>query len=139
MKNYDFKKAKSIIAEHSTDIESASLGMHEDWFWTAETIWEGGKFKRELPEDAESIFTQYAERRKSGMSLLDEESRQYDNILIAGIYCSYWATPTLQLTFKDGSDKMIPCFTGDSDGEQPAGLLGCMSARVQANIAPLSE
>ena len=30
MKNYNFKKAKQIILENLENLESASLGMHED-------------------------------------------------------------------------------------------------------------
>ena len=48
MKNYNFKKAKELIENSKDCIISASLGMHEDWFWTAETIWENGKYTREL-------------------------------------------------------------------------------------------
>lgn len=81
MKNYNFNKAKQLIAENSENLESASLGMHEDWFWTAETIWENGNYKTELN---------------------DETTIGY----IAG---SSWGTPTLQLSFKDGTEKMIAC------------------------------
>jgi hypothetical protein len=52
MKYYDFEKAKETIKSYLKDnrgygkLISASLGMQEDWFWTADTIWENGKFKR---------------------------------------------------------------------------------------------
>jgi len=84
MKNYNFNKAKQLIAENLENLESASLGMHEDWFWTAETVWENGEYKNELN----------------------------DETTIGGIGGSSWATPTLQLLFKDGSEKMIECSVG---------------------------
>ena len=87
MKNYNFNKAKQIILENLENLESASLGMHEDWFWTAETVWENGEYKNELN----------------------------DETTISGIGGSSWATPTLQLLFKDGSEKMIECSEDETD------------------------
>lgn len=142
MKNYDFSKAKQLIEENKENLESASLGMHEDWFWTAETIWENGNYTRELlsTEEANQINEKYIEKRKNGMSVLSEEANQYDNIMIAGIYGSTWATPTLQLQFNDGTERMVPCYAGDSDSERPAYFgLGCMSSVVQANIQDLED
>ena len=55
MKTYDFLKAKQLISENAENLVSASLGMHEDWAWTAETIWENGEFKHELPENADEM------------------------------------------------------------------------------------
>lgn len=52
MKYYDYKKAKEIIKRHLDNpgrygkLLSASLGMEEDWGWTAETIWRDGKFAK---------------------------------------------------------------------------------------------
>ena len=109
MKNYNFNKAKQIILENLENLESASLGMHEDWFWTAETIWENGEYKN-------------------------------DETTIGGIGGSSWATPTLQLLFKDGSEKMIECSEGETDNDKPSFLqLGVLSQPVQDNITPLSE
>lgn len=78
MKTYDFNEAKSLI-ENTSNLESASLGMHEDWLWTAESVYEDGEFTIELNEDTK----------------------------IGGLNGSSWATPTLQLCFKDGTEKMI--------------------------------
>lgn len=116
MKNYDFNKAKQLIEENKENLESASLGMHEDWFWTAETIWENGEYKKELFKD------------------------QFEHICIAGISGSSWATPTIQLKFKDGTSKMLSCYQGDSDSTRPSWFsLGCMSSEVQANIQDLED
>jgi hypothetical protein len=54
-----------------------------------------------------------------------------------------------QLKFKDGTDKMIPCYQNDTDEDvfeeritnvasRQAELLGCLSTPVQDNITPLS-
>ena len=112
MKNYNFNKAKQLIAENSEILESSSLGMHEDWFWTAETVWEDGNYKTELN----------------------------DETTIGGISGSSWATPTIQLLFKDGTEKMIECSKGETDNDKPSFLqLGVLSQPVQDNIIPLSE
>jgi len=112
MKNYNFNKAKQLIAENSENLKSASLGMHEDWFWTAKTVWENGNYKIELN----------------------------DETTIGGISGSSWATPTLQLLFKDGTEKMIECSEGEADNDKPSFFqLGVLSQSVQDNITPLSE
>lgn len=151
MKNYDFKKAKQIIEENKENLVSASLGMHEDWFWTAEIIYEEGEFKRQLPDNAEELQEQFVKARKEGLSMFlkekDEnglakfnpEYSKYTIHQINGIFGSDWATPTLQLCFKDGNDKMIPCHNnGVSSKTMPSGLLGELSALVQERITPLS-
>ena len=58
--------------------------MHEDWGWTSETIWENGEFTKDL-----------------------------DTLKgIAGICGSSWATPTIELLFKDGRTEAMPCHDG---------------------------
>lgn len=113
MKKYNFERAKQLIEKHP-DAVSASLGMHEDWFWTAEEIW----------------------NKESGFVITDGP--------IGGINGSSWATPTLQLRFEDGTDKMIPCHdAGESDPITPLQRTitsgGCLSGPVQDNITPLSS
>jgi hypothetical protein len=112
MKKYDFDKAKQLIAENEDNLENASLGMHEDWFWTAETVWENGKFSQELNNET----------------------------MIGGINGSCWATPAIKLSFKDGSQKMIECSDGENSEKPPSFLLlGVLSQPVQDNIIPLTE
>lgn len=112
MKNYDFQKAKQIIEENRENIAEASLGMREDWFWTAETVFEDGEFTQELTDEQ----------------------------VIGGISGSSWATPAIGLVFKDGTEKMHPCFLGESDGEKPLFVqLGVLSAHVQDSLPPLDE
>lgn len=87
-------------------------GMHEDWFWTVERVYEDGKFITELNEDTE----------------------------IGGINGSSWATPTLQLYFKDGTEKMIEVSAGQNDNEKPSWFqLGVLSQSCQDNITPLEQ
>lgn len=68
MKYYDFKKAKKLVEEAKDSIESAALGMHEDWFWTATEILADGVL-RDFPENAHEIYLSYRDKRKAGMSL----------------------------------------------------------------------
>lgn len=157
MKSYDYKKAKHIIEESKDCLESASLGMHEDWFWTAETIWENGEFKRELPDNAIELENAFLKERENGLSIFLEEKSEnglpqinpkYTELSqhrVGGILSSNWATPTLNLVYKDGNDKMIPCFITDGEemdfGEkvqmQIMATGGCLSSDVQSNITPL--
>ena len=112
MKSYNFNKVKQLIEEHSENLESASLGMHEDWWWTAQTVWENGNYITELN----------------------------DETTICGICGSRWATPTIKLSFKDGTEKMIECSEGESDCDKPSHFqLGVISQSIQDNIIPLSE
>lgn len=152
MKSYDFKKAKAIIEENKDILESASLGMHEDWYWTAETIWEDGEFKRELLDNSEELEELFIAKSKEGLRMLsntkDENGlseinadyKKYSAHRIAGLYSSGWATPTIQLIFKDGSEKMMPCHNnGESNGTKPTMLHGVLSGPVQETITPLSQ
>ncbi len=83
MKYYDYKKAKSIIEENkSKGLVEASLGMKEDWYWTAEVIWDNDKYITELKED----------------------------IKIAGINGSNWATPVLELFYSDETKITLNCY-----------------------------
>ena len=117
MKTYDFSKAKQLISENAENLVSASLGMHEDWAWTAKTIWENGNYKSDFPTDEESL-----------------EKHE-----IAGINGSTWATPTIELIFKNGEKRMHACYKGESSGTRSSFFqLGILSQSVQDNITPLS-
>jgi hypothetical protein len=143
MKNYNFDLAKKITNKFDElgVLKSASLGMHEDWFWTAESIFEDGNYLRDFPsnKEAEEINKQYREERESGVSLLDIQSK-YNNILIGGIYGSNWATPVIEIELCDNSRTTYNCYTGeDSEGilskiEKELSFksgLGCLSGPVQ--------
>lgn len=110
MKKYDFEKVKAIINQEAHNIKEASVGMYEDWFWTAETIFENGGFTRELNENTE----------------------------IGGIKGSSWATPSLRVEYNDGREECIPCYTGSSTAYQPPfPNLGVLSGPVQDNMPAL--
>lgn len=82
MKRYNFSKARKLIKKHEKNIDRASMGMGEDWFWTGETIWENGKFARPM---------------KKGTKL-------------CGIERSDWATPVLRMELKGGGTLEYDCF-----------------------------
>lgn len=68
MRLYDYKKAKQFIEQNKENIKRVLLGMHEDWFWTSETIFENGEYLADLDDE---------------------------NLKIGGIPGSTWATPVL--------------------------------------------
>lgn len=142
MKYYNFELAQRMINKlvQLDVLESASLGMHQDWFWTAETIWEEGKYKRDMPltnEDFIRIESEYIEKRKAGMSILDPAREAYNNILVAGIAGSDWATPVIQIILKDGTEKTFNCFI--SDGEPEPGILEKIEKEMQITSGSLSR
>lgn len=112
MKVYDYKKARKIIKE-TDGVKSASLGMYEDWSWTAETVWEDGKFTKKLLSK---------------------------NMEIAGLNGSQWATPTLELELENGEVRMIECFTGKSESKKPEYFsLGVISGPTQDRLPVLEK
>lgn len=121
MKKYDYSLAKKII-EKFVDLDvlkEASLGMHEDWFWTAETIWEDGEYKRTIlsTEEADEMYEASKKARENGMSFLDSEFEKFKGCFIGGIIGSGWATPVIGVVFKDGHEETFNCFVGDGEQE----------------------
>jgi hypothetical protein len=111
VKRYDFKKAVALIEREKDQISEASLGMYEDWFWSAETVFEKGEFCKELNDDT----------------------------VIGGIQGSSWATPSIRIEYTDGREECIPCYTGESTTYQPPyPNLGVLSGPVQANMPALN-
>lgn len=90
MNKYDTAFIKSYIEEHKNEISEVSCGMREDWFWTAETVY-------------------------SDEALLDKYDWSGKSINVAGIDGSTWATPTMEVAFKDGRIELVPCFFDDGD------------------------
>ena len=83
LKVYDFDKVERIINNlKPLGLKQAVLGMEEDWFFTADTIWTK---EEELHENFK-----------------DQE--------IMGIKSSDWATPTLRLIFIDNIIQDMPCY-----------------------------
>jgi len=54
-KGYDFIKARKIIDNEKENLKLAVLGMYEDWFWTAEPIWENGEYGKDIPKKETEI------------------------------------------------------------------------------------
>lgn len=108
MSEYNYKLAKKTIQMYSDLLESAELGMAEDWYWTAETIYEDKSFTLDLDSEP----------------------------LIGGISWSSWATPTLLLTFKDGTENFIDCYNGcvEPDKKPVAFSLGVLSSPCQEDV-----
>ena len=78
MRNYDYKKAIEIMQREGA--KKASLGISEDWFWTAE-----------------EVTISKLKKMKNGITE------------IAGITGSYWATPVIRIDIEDGV-KEFDCY-----------------------------
>lgn len=112
MKKYDFAKASELIEAEKESLAEAVLGMHEDWFWTAETIWENGKYAVNLATVTE----------------------------IGGISGSSWATPVIKLEYNDGKERFLECYKGESSGTKSVFFKhGVLSGPVQDSIAPIEK
>lgn len=62
--------------------------MKEDWHWTSDIVFESDKG--------------YCIDMK-------------DELCIAGIYGSTWATPCMRVVYKDGTHDIIDCYTDDGN------------------------
>lgn len=91
MKEYDFNLAKKIIDKFTslTEVEGAYMGMHEDWFWTADSVYENGEYQEPF--------------RKQ---------------MIAGIDGSSWATPVIQIELNNGETHVFNCYKTSSGHEE---------------------
>ena len=112
MKKYDFAKARDFIEAEKEILTEAALGMHEDWYWTAETVWKNGKYAVNL-----ATVTK-----------------------IAGICSSRWATPVIKLKYNDGKERFLECSKGESSGTK-SDFFGSdvLSGPVQDSIAPIEK
>nr|QBK86700.1 MAG: hypothetical protein LCMAC103_00290 [Marseillevirus LCMAC103] len=82
-KKYDFLRAKTLILEYAAaENVSASLGMAEDWDFTSNTVFVNGAFLIDLDACVD----------------------------IMGVDRSWYATPTLEIAYKDGKIRRIACF-----------------------------
>lgn len=90
MKKYDTAFIKEYIEGRKDEIESVCCGMKEDWSWTAETVFRDGEFEPSFKWDSKSIN-------------------------VAGISGSTWATPIMEVSFKDGRTEIVDCFFDDGN------------------------
>ena len=88
MKHYNPKFIREYIQCHASELETVSIGMEEDWSWTAETIFEDGVLSPRFDWDK-------------------------DRIPVAGITGSTWATPVMAVLFVDGHEERVECWTDD--------------------------
>ena len=102
MKHYNTKFIKEYIEEHKEEIESVSCGMREDWSWTVDMVFAKGKF-------------------------LEDYNWQSDYICVYGIDGSIWATPVMEVTFKNGGRDIIECFADDGDVADERKVRACKS------------
>lgn len=94
MKKYDTAFIKKYIEEHRDKIVSVCCGMKEDWFYTAETVFADGEFDSSYNWNSKSIN-------------------------VAGISGSTWATPIMEVSFKDGRTEIVDCFFCDGNVAPP--------------------
>ena len=80
-KELDFRKAREIIEKDKTNIDYVVGGLAEDWGYTSATIFMDGKY---VETDEEEFETFYGS--------------------------SYWATPSIEINYKDGNYKMFECY-----------------------------
>lgn len=92
MKKYNTEFIKKYITEHKDEIESVECGMREDWFWTAETVYKNGDFCKRFDWNKKHISVAYIDG-------------------------STWATPVMNVNFKDGREEVVPCYEDDGESE----------------------
>lgn len=97
MKYYDFKRAKKIIEENVPNLEYAKMGTKQDWYWTAEMVFENGVLRNDFYQN--------------GIDGVGEETSFDGLVKLGGIAGSDWDTPILVLGFKDGSEEEMPIWT----------------------------
>lgn len=112
MKKYDTAFIKKYIKEREDKIEFVVCGMKEDWNWTAETVFQDGDFEREYDWDSKSI-------------------------VVAGIPGSTWATPIMEVTFKDGRTEIVPCYFDDGNIASPAQIAEQMKFTAMTGGRPI--
>lgn len=79
---YDYKKAIELIElEKENGLISADMGMAQDWFWTANEVW-----------NKEDGYININDNNSTLKDFTDEDT-------IAGINGSFWATPIIKLYF----------------------------------------
>lgn len=79
-KNLDFEKANQIIEKEKEKIDYVIGGLAEDWGYTQGTIFIDGKYVKKADEYESPYFS------------------------------SYWATPAIEINYKNGKSKMIECY-----------------------------
>ena len=119
MKLFDFKLAKQIIKQFDDlgMLKYATLGMQEDWSHCSEAIWSNGKYVKDILDNCEERQDEYQNQRYNESSdyyeTLTELFDEYDDILVARITGSAWATPVIEIILNDGQTFVFDCSRGE--------------------------
>jgi hypothetical protein len=119
MKLFDFKLAKQIIKQFDDlgMLKWATLGMQEDWSCCSEAIWENGKYIKHFPDDCEQRQNDYQSMRYEEFSekyqTLTALFNAYEDILVAGLTGSNWATPVIEIVLNDRQTFVFDCSRGE--------------------------
>jgi hypothetical protein len=111
MRNYSLDALKKIIARYPT-VTRISLGMYEDWWWTAQEVY----------------------TLSTGLTWNGTDA-------LGGIKGSTWATPAAMVELADGNTLMLPCYVQQGEQEERNGraALGCLSGPAQDALPPLES
>jgi len=119
MKLFDFKLAKQIIKQFDDlgMLKYATLGVQEDWSCCSEAIWDNGKYVKDILDNCEERQEEYQQQRYNESSdkyeTLTELFDVYDDILVAGITGSVWATPVIEIVLNDNQTFVFDCSRGE--------------------------
>jgi len=119
MKLFDFKLAKQIIKQFDDlgMLKYATLGVQEDWSNCSEAIWDNGKYVKDILDNCEERQDEYQNQRYNESSdkyeTLTELFDVYDDILVAGITGSVWATPVIEILLDDSQTFVFDCSRGE--------------------------
>jgi len=141
---YDYNKARELIEQFKP--VRATLGMREDWSWTAKDVYEDGRFivdlfggdivKTNAECDAElAAALKDVTDGAARLDLLVSVQKKYGHAL-QGICGSCWATPSLRMEFADGAERHFECFIQSGEQSEPyvRPVLGCLSGPCQDAI-----
>lgn len=92
-KYYSNEIIKNYIKNNKENIKTISVGMQEDWYFTASTIYENNEYVDEYKEDINDKKT----------------------LMVNGISGSHWATPIMEIEKRDGSTEKIECYFVDDE------------------------
>jgi hypothetical protein len=119
MKLFDFKLAKEIIKQFDDlgMLKYATLGVQEDWSNCSEAIWSNGKYVKDILDNCEERQDEYQNQRYNESShyyqTLTELFDVYDDILVAGITGSVWATPVIEVILNNRDTFVFDCSRGE--------------------------
>lgn len=133
MKIWDYDLVRRVIdTYHNLGVlEEASLGMHEDWFWTGEDIFYDGEYSLNLisNEEMDSLIPTFQkeleekgyyseEKSDMGLPIMNKFVEDFKKHFPGGIYGSSWATPVLQLKVSSQKEPLVfQAFRGENSDD----------------------